>query len=116
MTVEELRAISLSLPGVTEDIKWQNHLCFSVGHKMFLVTSPDVIPSTAAFKVHQDVFAEIISKVGFSKHSHLGRHFWIHLDDINRLTKKEWDQYIKQSYQLIVAKLSTKIKKQLGYV
>ena len=41
MTVEELREIALKLTGVTEDIKWQDHLCFSVGNKMFLVTSPD---------------------------------------------------------------------------
>ncbi len=116
MTVEELRVISLGLPAVTEDIKWQDHLCFSIGSKMFLVTSPDLIPSTAAFKVPEDVFYEVISKEGFSKHTYLGRHHWVHLDDINRLTKKDWQHYIKQSYALVAAKLPAKIKKQLGLI
>lgn len=44
MTVEELHVISLSLHGVPEDIKWQDPVCFSVGNKIFLATSPDLIP------------------------------------------------------------------------
>ncbi len=114
MTVSELREIALELKGVTEDIKWGDHLCFSVGGKMFLITSPDFIPSTSAFKVPAEQSDEIISNEGFSKHSHLGRHNWIHLDDINRLTKKEWEHFINQSYQLVADRLSNKLKKQLG--
>jgi predicted DNA-binding protein (MmcQ/YjbR family) len=114
MTVEELRAISLKLPGVTEDIKWEDHLCFSVGDKMFLVTNPDQVPSSASFKVTEEDFHEVISRDGFAKHTYLGRHHWVQLDDINRLKKKEWESYIRQSYELVAAKLSKKIQKQLG--
>lgn len=114
MTVAELRDIALKLKGVTEDIKWGSHLCFNVGDKMFLVTSPDLIPSTSMFKVPLEDFDELISREGFSKDAHLGRYCWIHLDDINRLTKKEWEHFITQSYQLVADKLSNKIKRQLG--
>ncbi len=116
MTLEELRDISLQLPGTTEDIKWDTHLCFSVGKKMYLVTSPDMAPSPASFKVPEDKFNEIISEEGFEKHAYLGRHYWVHLDDISRLSKKKWQEYIKQSYALVVAKLPKTTKKLLGFV
>jgi predicted DNA-binding protein (MmcQ/YjbR family) len=41
MNIEELREFCMALPGVTEDVKWGNDLCFSVGKKMFTVTSVD---------------------------------------------------------------------------
>jgi len=116
MTVEELRDMSLQLPGTTEDIKWETHLCFSVGNKMYLVTSPDIIPSPASFKVPADRFDEIISEEGFEKHAYLGRHNWVHLDDINRLPKKKWQEYIEQSYALVAARLPKKTKRLLGLI
>ena len=114
MTVAELRDIALKLKGVTEDIKWGSHICFNVGNKMFLITSPDLIPSTSMFKVPLEDFDEVITREGFSKEPHLGRYYWVHLDDINRLTKKEWEQFIIQSYRLVADRLSNKMKKQLG--
>jgi hypothetical protein len=41
MQIEDLQKICKSFHGVTEDIKWENHLCFNVGEKMFLITAPD---------------------------------------------------------------------------
>ena len=114
MTVEDLQKISLSLPGVTEDIKWESHLCFSVGGKMFLVTSPDIVPSPASFKVSAEDFHEIITREGFEKHAYLGRHNWVRLDDINRISKREWETYIIESYNLVSGKLSLKKRKLLG--
>jgi predicted DNA-binding protein (MmcQ/YjbR family) len=114
MTIAELRDIALKLKGVTEDIKWGSHLCFSIGNKMFLVTSLDLIPLTSIFKVPLENFDEVISRVGFSKDPHLGRHCWVHLDDINRLKEKEWEHFIKQSYQLVTDQLSNKMRRQLG--
>ncbi len=116
LTVEDLQKISLSLPGVTEDIKWESHLCFSIGGKMFLVTSPDLVPSSASFKVSAEDFHEFISREGFEKHAYLGRHNWIRLDDINRIASKEWETCIRESYNLVSAKLSLKKRKILGII
>lgn len=116
MTVEDLQKISLSLPGVTEDIKWESHLCFSIGGKMFLVTSPDIVPSSASFKVPAEDFHEIIAHDGFEKHAYLGRHNWVRLDNINRISKKEWETYIRVSYDLVSGKLSLKKRKLLGII
>ena len=48
MTLDTIQKICKSFPEVTEDIKWENHLCFNVGGKMFLITSPDSSPSTSS--------------------------------------------------------------------
>ena len=116
MTIEELQKICKKFKGVTEDIKWENHLCFNVGEKMFLVTSPDTIPNSASFKVSDGEFEELSQKEGFMPAPYLARYKWVHLDDINRLSKKQWEYYSQQSYQLIASKLPAKIKKQIGLI
>ena len=50
MNIEDIQNICKYFTSVTEDIKWENHLCFSVGDKIFLITSPDTIPVTARLK------------------------------------------------------------------
>ena len=113
MEIEDLQNICFSLPGTIQDIKWEDHLCFNVGGKMYLVTSPDNIPHTASFKVDNDQFEILICKEGFSPAPYLARYKWVFLDDISRISEKEWKELIGQSYQLIFSKLPTKIKKSI---
>jgi predicted DNA-binding protein (MmcQ/YjbR family) len=116
MTIEDLQKICRKLNGVTEDIKWEDHLCFNVGGKMFLVTAPDRIPHSASFKVSDECFEEVCNWEGFIPAPYMARHKWAHLDDISRLNKKQWEEFIKQSYNLVASKLSAKLKKELGVV
>lgn len=44
MTIEDLQAICYTFPGITEGLKRSVHLCFSVGGKMHLGTSPNAVP------------------------------------------------------------------------
>ncbi|MET0393018.1 MAG: MmcQ/YjbR family DNA-binding protein [Chitinophagaceae bacterium] len=114
MSIDELQTICSRLKGVTEDIKWEDHLCFTIGGKMFLVTAPDRLPHSASFKVTEKDFGELTAWEGFIPAPYLARHQWVQVDDINRLGSKEWNYYIQQSYQLIAAGLPVKIKKQIG--
>jgi len=41
MTIEDIQNICKKFPYVTEDIKWETHLCYCVGEKIFIITSPD---------------------------------------------------------------------------
>jgi predicted DNA-binding protein (MmcQ/YjbR family) len=116
MTIEELQKLCKRFKGVTEDIKWENHLCFNVGEKMFLVTAPDAIPHSASFKVSDEEFDELSQQLGFMPAPYLARYKWVHVDDINRLSKKQWEYYAEKSYQMIASKLPDKIKKQLGLI
>ena len=114
MNIEELQQIAMSLPGVTEDVKWQNDLCFSVGTKMFSVIGLNQSPTSAIFKVPQDDFETLSQQEGFKPAPYLARYNWVFVDDLNRISKKEWQQYIEQSYNLVKEKLSPKLKKQFN--
>ncbi|MGZ4090579.1 MAG: MmcQ/YjbR family DNA-binding protein [Bacteroidia bacterium] len=91
MTIEELQTICKKFKGVTEDIKWEDHLCFNIGGKMFMIISPDVFPVPASFKISEEEFDELSSKKGFMPAPYLARYKWVHLDDIKRLSKKQWE-------------------------
>jgi predicted DNA-binding protein (MmcQ/YjbR family) len=114
MTIETIQTICYRLPGVTEDIKLGEHLCFNVGGKTFLFTYPDGVPPSASFKVPAEDFEEIISKEGLEPQPYIARYKWVLARDISSLTEQEWTQYIVQSHRLIAAKLPGKIKKELG--
>src|ERR1700741_1466905 len=114
MTIEELQGITKTLVGVTEDIKWEHHLCFNVGDKMFLVTAPDDVPVSASFKVSDESFEEGSCKEGFMPAPYMARNKGVRLDDISRLSQKEWTFFIKQSSQLVASKLPVKSQKALG--
>ncbi len=113
MTIADLREICLAFPGVTEDIKWGEHLCFNVGSKMFIITSPDSVPVSASFKTTPEDFDALSDKEGFIPAPYLARNKWIYVDDINRLNAKNWERYLQHAYELIASKLSLKIRKQL---
>ena len=110
MNIESLRKFCLNLPAATEDVKWGHDLCFNIGGKMFLVTAPDSIPVSASFKADEETFNELAEREGFKPAPYLARHKWIFVDDVSRLSKKEGETFIRQSYELVKAKLSKKKK------
>jgi predicted DNA-binding protein (MmcQ/YjbR family) len=116
MTIEDIQQICKKLKGVTQDIKWSNHLCFNVGGKMFLITAPDEVPPSASIKVSDDAFEELPAKPGFMAAPYLARYKWIRLDDISLWSKKEWTSYLQEAHKLVGDKLPLKIKKDLGLV
>ena len=113
MKVDELQNICLALPGVTEDIKWGHDLCFSVGEKMFCVTSLEP-PFSFSFKVRPEEFEELSARDGFVPAPYMARAQWVMVTDPDKLRKKEWEQYIRQSYELVLAKLTKKKRQELG--
>jgi predicted DNA-binding protein (MmcQ/YjbR family) len=114
MTIEDIETICDGFAAVTKDIKWEEHLCFNVGGKMFLITSPDVYPPNAAFKVTPDEFEELVARDGFMPAPHLGRYKWVRVNDISTFSQKEWQYYARLSYNLVIEKLPGKTKTTLG--
>lgn len=113
VNIEDLRNMALELEATTEDIKWETHVCFNIGGKMYLVTSPDDVPCSASFKVPDEIVEEILARDGFSKQPYLARYNWVRVDDISRLNIKEWKSLIGQSYQLVLEKLPARFRKTL---
>ena len=113
MDIESLRSVCLSFPGVKEEVKWGNDLCFVVAGKMFCVTSLEP-PHTFSFKVTDAEFEELSESEGFKPAPYLARAKWVLCIDSSKLSKRELKDYLKQSYDLITAKFPKKHRKELG--
>ena len=113
MDIEVLRAVCLSFPAVTESVKWGNDLCFCVGEKMFCVTSLDP-PHSFSFKVADAEFDELAGSEGFQPAPYLARAKWVLCTDSKKLNKKDLKNYLRQSYDMIAAKIPKKQRKELG--
>ena len=114
MTIEDIQTICRSLPAVTEDIKWENDLVFSVGQKMFCVVGLNQSPTTASFKVTDEEFEEMCNRPGFKPAPYVAKYKWVWIEDIGKMNKAAWKQYLAQSHELVKNKLSIKLRKQLG--
>ena len=111
MDLDTLRDICNLLPMVTEDIKWGNDLCFLIGGKMFCVTGL-TSPVSVSLKVKPEQFDEMISLPGIEPAPYLARHHWVLIKPANKLSKKEWEKYIVQSYELVKSKLPKNLFKK----
>ncbi len=113
MDIETLQKICLKLPAVVEDVKWGNDLVFSVGGKMFCVASLEP-PFTCSFKVKDEEYDEMSVRDGFIPAPYMAKAKWVLVNKPNNLNKKEWEHFVKQSYELVKAKLTRKLKEELG--
>lgn len=114
MTVEEIQTICNSFPGVTNEIRWEDHLCFYVGGKMFLVTAPDHVPVSATIKVSDEDFELLQQREGIIPAPYMARYKWLRLDNIHRFTNTEWEHYLKIAYDLVFSKLPAKSRKEIS--
>ena len=113
MDIEILRKFCLSFPQVTEDVKWENNLCFCVGGKIFCIAYLE-LPNNFSFKATDEEFDELSQKIGFMPAPYLARAKWVTVTDSSALSRKELKNYLQQSYDMIKAKISRKKKEELG--
>ena len=107
MDTETIRDICKGLPSVTEEIKWDNDLCFMVGEKMFCVVLLDS-PIKVSFKVPDEEFAELSNSIGIIPAPYSARYKWVLVEDTTVLNRLKWEHYVYQSYNLVRNKLSKK--------
>lgn len=81
---------------------------------MFCVLGLDRIPTSASFKVTDEEFEEMSTRTGFKPAPYVAKYKWVWVEDISIMTLQEWKKYLRQSYELVKAKLPPKMKKQLG--
>jgi len=113
VNIDFLRKFCLSLPAVTEDIKWGNDLCFCVGEKMFAVAGLET-PFTCSFKLKDEEFEEMCTRDGIEPAPYMARNKWVLVTDATKLNKKEWEHFLGQSYELVKSKLTKKLRNELG--
>lgn len=112
MDIEDIRNICLALPGVREDIKWENDLCFLIAEKMFCVVNLKG-ELNVTFKVADDEYEVWISRDGVKPAPYLARAKWIQLLDLHNVNPHEIKESIQASYEIIKSKLPKKVREGL---
>jgi predicted DNA-binding protein (MmcQ/YjbR family) len=113
MDQEQIRAFCLSLPHVTEDIKWDADLCFSIGGKMFCVMYTGNRFSVS-FKVAEEAFEELSSSTDIIPAPYMARVKWIQVHSGGRFSAAEWRDFLSGSYSMVKGKLPKKTQAELG--
>ena len=108
MTVESIRRWCLALGGVTEDIKWDDDLVFSVGGKMFCVAMLEV-PHRLSFKCDEETFTELVEREGIIPAPYLARAKWVSLESLDGpMEWPELERHLRRSYELVRSGLTKK--------
>lgn len=100
----------MSMPGATEGIKWEDHICFMVAEKIFCITGEW---GGVSIKVAPDDIAELTERDGIVPTPYMARNNWLTIQQYNKLKPREWAHYVTQSYELVRAKLPKKVQKDL---
>jgi predicted DNA-binding protein (MmcQ/YjbR family) len=115
MNIEKTREYCLSLPGVTEEVLWGNDLVFKIGGKMFTVIGlGDEVAYRMSFKCAPEEFAELTERAGVDPAPYAARYHWVSLKRFDTLPQAELKRLIKDSYEMVKAKLPKKFLKQLS--
>ncbi|HXA52686.1 MAG TPA: MmcQ/YjbR family DNA-binding protein [Candidatus Acidoferrum sp.] len=113
MAMEWVRKLCKSLPHTTEEVLWGNDLVFKVGGKMYAVTPLDVAPVCLSFKSTPENFAELCERDGVIPAPYSARYFWVALEREDAIPVAELKALIRQSYDLVKAKLPKKKQAEL---
>jgi predicted DNA-binding protein (MmcQ/YjbR family) len=109
MTNEEIRNHCLSLPHVTEVVRWGDHLLFKVGGKMFAIIELD--GHSCAFKCTPERYAELVEMEDVVPSSHnMWKHQWVTTETLTALPRAELRDLLTESYRLVRASLPRKVQ------
>jgi predicted DNA-binding protein (MmcQ/YjbR family) len=114
MNIDQLRMLCLSFPGATEQIQWGDDLLFKVGGKMFAVTPLEPAKVWISLKASPENFAELTERPGILPAPYLARAKWISLESADALPDAEIAQLLRESYELVLAKLPRKLRESVA--
>jgi predicted DNA-binding protein (MmcQ/YjbR family) len=105
VTLETIREICRTFPGVSEDVKWGNDLCFTVGGKMFAAMDLNP-PHGIGFKCTPEDFGELTERPGVRPAPYLARAMWVQEEVLgSTLDRRDFERLLRSAYDLVVAKL-----------
>src|SRR3984885_4986990 len=113
MDASWIRDLCLSFPSVTEHVIWGNDLTFKVADKMFAHAVLEPAPVWLSFKASPENFYELTEREGIIPAPYLARAQWVALETKDALTSVELAALLRDSYDIIVAKLSKKTRESL---
>jgi predicted DNA-binding protein (MmcQ/YjbR family) len=93
---------------------WGNDLTFKVAGKMFAHAVLEPAPVWLSFKTSPDKFYELTERLNIIPAPYLARAQWVALETRDALPAAELSALIRESYDLIVAKLPKKSRDSLA--
>jgi predicted DNA-binding protein (MmcQ/YjbR family) len=114
MDASWIRELCLSFPSVTEHVIWGNDLTFKVAGKMFAHAVLEPAPVWLSFKASPDNFYALTERPGIIPAPYLARAQWVALETKDALSSAELSEFVRDSYDIIVAKLPKKTRDSLS--
>jgi predicted DNA-binding protein (MmcQ/YjbR family) len=105
MNVDFIREYCLSFPQAKESLQWGETLCFKVTGKIFAMMGLDAVPPHLTLKTTDEGFAELTEREGIIPARYVGRYKWITLERLDVLSRRDLEDRIRESYDLVVKKL-----------
>lgn len=113
MIYDEIREFCLTLPYVSEDIKWESLHCFSVTKKIFFAIDIENVIYRATFRTYEEFFDEMTDREGFTQAPYFARRKWVTISDINMISTDEMKNLILTSYRIIIQSLTKKLQTEI---
>lgn len=114
MDIDWIRDLCLSFPQTTEQIQWGDDLVFKVAGKIHAVTVLHPAKIWLCFKVSPEKFAELTERPGIIPAPYLARAKWVALETKDALSSDELVILLRESYDMVVAKLPKKTREALA--
>jgi predicted DNA-binding protein (MmcQ/YjbR family) len=111
--IDWVRELCLSFPHATEQVTWGADLTFRVNNKIFAVTVLEPAKVWLSFKCSPENFAELTERAGIIPAPYMARAQWVALETKDALSKQELAALIRESYDLVFAKLPKKTREAL---
>ncbi|RPH43556.1 MAG: MmcQ/YjbR family DNA-binding protein [Burkholderiales bacterium] len=116
-TFSTLRRVCAAQPHAEPERKWGNVDTFLVRRRMFAILVLDARgrPNDLWFKVDAERFLELTDRPGIRPAPYLARAGWVAIGDPSRFALAELRPLIERSHRLVVAGLSMKVQRALGF-
>ncbi len=114
MDIDWIRDLCLSFPQTTEQIQWGDDLVFKVAGKIHAITVLHPAKIWLCFKVSAENFAELTERPGIIPAPYLARAKWVALETKDALSSDELTLLLRESYDMVVAKLPKKTREALA--
>lgn len=113
---EAFETFILRLPAVELVHQWGDASVGKIGGKIFAIFSPQRWAGEAAisFKCSDMSYQLLIDLEGISPAPYLARAKWVQIKSLCALTEAEIEGYISQAHRLVGAKLTRKVRQELG--
>ena len=111
MTEADFHRIATALPGATMEVLWGADRVYKVGGKMFAAMGPS---GSLSFKA-SDIAFEMLTESGRARPApYMAKAQWIYFENVDQLDESELASYLATAHDLIAAKLTKKLRAELG--